>query len=726
MVTWNRSFTCCLVMLLIVGGAALAGSPPVAPVKPVVDEYHGVKVTDPYRYMENLDDPDVQAWLKAEAEYTEDVMNTIPGRDKLVARIKELDSGTTEVVRGITRLPGGKLFYRKRLADEDQYKLYVRENGVEKLLVDPEVFREKTGVPHAINYYTASPGGKYVAYGVSAGGSEDATLYVLETATGEQVETPIERAQFGAIGWLPDESGFGYFQLRELGPDDPPTEKYQRSGSRFHMMGTDPADDPVVFNADMESVDLPPTDIPFMITVSGSDYAFGMVTTGVSPELQAIYKVPLSKINGMSTPWELICRADEKVSSMTVQGDDLYMLTFKDAPRYKVIRTSLSNPDLASAATVIPAGEAVIKDINTAKDGIYVSLMEAGVGKLMRIPNSGAKPEEIKLPLLGRLTMADVNPQLDGAVFMITAWTKATAIYQYDPATGKVTDTKLQPLGKYDAPDNLVSKLVMVKSYDGVEVPLTIVHNKSLQMNGKNPTFLMGYGAYGISIDPYFTKIFLPWFEHGGIMAVAHIRGGGEFGEEWHMAGFKQTKPNTWKDFIACAEYLVDNKYTSPAYLAGNGGSAGGITIGRAITERPDLFGVALPQVGSMDCLRAETTPNGVPNIPEFGTVKDPEEFKALLEMSAYHHVKDGVAYPATMLTHGMNDPRVEPWQTAKIGARLQAATSSGKPVLLRLEYEGGHGVGSTRSQTQEEFADLFAFAFWQMGVDGFQPMAGQ
>jgi len=304
----------------------------------------------------------------------------------------------------------------------------------------------------------------------------------------------------------------------------------------------------------------------------------------------------------------------------------------------------------------------------------------------------------------------------------LTSWTKAHKIYTYDPSRKNVTDTKLQPVGKFDEPADLESVEVKAKSYDGTLVPLSIVYRKGLKLDGSNPALLRGYGAYGITEDPFFDPKYIAWFEHGGVIAVAHIRGGGEYGEDWHLAGKLLTKPNTWKDFIACAEYLINQKYTSTPQLAIIGGSAGGITIGRSITERPDLFAVAIDAVPMSDVVRAEFTPNGPPNIPEFGTVKEADGFKALYEMSPYHHIKDGTKYPAVMVTTGWNDPRVVSWEPGKMAARLQAATASGKPVLLRVDYDAGHGIGSTKTQREEELADEWSFAFWQFGMPEFQP----
>jgi prolyl oligopeptidase len=279
----------------------------------------------------------------------------------------------------------------------------------------------------------------------------------------------------------------------------------------------------------------------------------------------------------------------------------------------------------------------------------------------------------------------------------------------------------LKPQGKFDDVPGYQAIEVKVKSHDGVEVPLSIICRKDIKLDGTNPTLLGGYGSYGFSESAYFDTTDLAWLERGGVLAVAHVRGGGEGGKEWHLAGQKLTKHNTWKDFIACAEYLIREKYTSPQKLAGQGGSAGGILIGRAITERPDLFAAALIDVGAVDTIRFETTINGPPNVPEFGSISTEDGFKGLLAMSPYQNVKDGTKYPAVLLCHGINDPRVDAWMSAKMCARLQAASASGKPVLFRVDYDAGHGIGSTKTQRQQMKADQWAFLLWQMGEAGFE-----
>jgi prolyl oligopeptidase len=699
--------------------------PPVAPVENVTNIYFGTAVVDPYRYMEDLSDSNVVVWLKAQSDYTRSRLDRIPGRAALLARIHELNNAVAARVEDVRRMPDGRYFYLKRLPQDNVFKLYVRKGltGVETLLFDPEKFAKAAGKPFAINYYQPSLDGEYVACGLSAAGSEDAVIHLLETATGKEVGKPIDRAQFGGVSWRPDGKSFFYNRLQKMEPGMPETERYQKSRVFLHVLGADADKEPAVFGYEISPlVKMDPADDPFISVIAGSKYAVGFIEHGTRQEI-TIYAAPLTSVGKPNTPWRKICDVDDDVTDSAVNGKEIFLLTHKNAPRYKIIATSLAKPDLATARTVVPAGNAVVTALAVAKDALYVQLRDGGIGRLLRAPYRG-KTEQVQLPFEGSLSLIAVDPRLNGAWLDLETWTRAAQIYAYDPKTGKITNTGLQPLGKFDAPDNLESVEVKARSYDGEMIPLSIVYRRGLKLDGSNPTLLWGYGAYGISQDPAFGPALLAWYEKGGVLAVAHVRGGGEYGEDWYKSGYKQTKPNTWKDFIACAEYLVEHKYTSPDRLGGEGGSAGGILIGRAITERPDLFGAAIIQVGCLDMLRIETTPNGVPNIPEFGSVKTEDGFKELLEMSAYTHVQEGTKYPAVMLITGINDPRVEPWQSAKMAARFQAASASGKPILLRVDYEAGHGIGSTKKQREEQTADAWSFLLWQFGLPGFQPLA--
>jgi prolyl oligopeptidase len=420
--------------------------------------------------------------------------------------------------------------------------------------------------------------------------------------------------------------------------------------------------------------------------------------------------------------WTRVATPADKVTDYAVKGDAIYLMTHAKSPRFAIVRTSLAKPDIASAEVVVAPSEEVLFAVSSARDALYFESRNGPVKKVKRVAyGAGVRPTEVALPLEGSATIMYASPDSEGAIVSLAAWTRAREIYLVDVA-GKVVNTKLQPLGPFDAPQGYVTREVRVRSHDGKEVPLSIIHRKDVKLDGSNPTLLYGYGAYGITEEPGFNPTRLAWLEKGGVYAVANVRGSGVFGEDWYKGGYKASKPNTWKDFIACAEYLIAQKYTSSAKLGILGGSAGGILVGRAMTERPDLFGAVIPAVGVLDAIRAETTANGVPNIPEFGTVKKEDEFRALLAMSSYHHVKEGTRYPAVLLPHGVNDPRVDVWHSSKMAARLMAASTSGKPVLLDLDYEGGHGIGDTKAQRQRQVTDIYAFILWQAGHPEFQP----
>jgi len=708
--------------------SALPSSPPAAPVRPVTDDYYGTKIVDPYRYMENFQDAEVQGWMKTQNEYTQAALARIPGRARLLARIRELDQTVPRV--NAQRLPGDLYLISKRLPKEDVDKLYLRRglNGEDQLLVDPEKVRlaapNQGKGKNAIQYFAPSCDNKLVAVGIAPGGSEpDTEMHFFETASGRETGDVVPRAWGANPNWLADNRSLVYQKLQKLPPGAPVTETEQKVRTYLHVLGTDAEQDPAVFGYEVvPSISVPASYFGTVVAQPDWDYAIGSINDGASPN-SAYYIQPVSELGKTNSAWRQVADFGDDVTDVEVHGNDLYVLTFKNALRYKVLRLDARRPDLASAETVLPPSQSVVSAISPAQDALYVTLLDGGLNRVMRL-SYGPHPhaEEIVLPFQGS-AFVGADPRLPGTLLFLAAWTKAFQIHSYDPGTKQLTDTKLQPMGPYDDPKDLESVEAKVPSYDGTLVPLSIVYPKGMKRDGSNPTLMAGYGGYSIVYSPFFDPKRLAWHEQGGVYAVCHVRGGGEYGEEWHLAGKGSTKPNTWRDFIACAQYLVDQKYTSPARLAGEGGSAGGILIGRTITERPDLLGAAIDIVGCSDMLRFETTANGVPNIPEMGSTKTEEGFKNLYAMSAYHHIQDRTAYPAVLLETGMNDPRVDPWQVAKMTARLQAASASGKPILLRVEYEGGHGgIGGTEKQAQERLADEWSFLLWQFGVPKFQP----
>jgi len=695
--------------------------PPPLPAKNVVDTYWGTPVDDPYRFLEDTKDPAVQAWMKAQAEATDAIIARLPVRDALRKRIAEIDDAVPSVVSSVRRLPSGRYFFLRRNAGENQFKLVRRDklDGEDVVLVDPDALAKATGKPHAIGQFSPSPDGKLVAYSISAGGAEIGKMHVIDAVTAREVEPPIDAIRGGGgVAWLEDGSGFFYTRLRPDWASVPATERFLDNMRYFRKLGA-AGKDPVVFGPGVHpDVTMPRTASGTVFPVRGTALAGAVVSDGVKRE-RSLYLADLKDVLAGKPKWRRIFGEDAKVTATTIAGGWLYVKTAAEAPRYRVLRMPLATPDLAKAEVVVPAGDNVVVEIAAAKDAFYVTQRQGPVTRLFRMRHDkGAKPEPVALPLEGHVDITYADSHQDGVIFQLGGWTRAAKFHEYDPAQAAVRLLPLRLPGRFDEPAGLVSREVRVKSHDGVEVPVSIISRADIKLDGSNPTILYAYGAYGTTQDPGWNPRLLAWLERGGVYVTAHVRGGGVFGDAWHRAGQKTTKANTWKDGIAAAEWLIAQGYASAGKLAVMGGSAGGIFVGRALTARPDLFAAAVVGVGNTDLVRSETRANGVANIPEYGTVKKEDEFRALLEMSPYAQTRDGVKYPAVLFEHGVNDIRVDVWMTLKTASRLAAATASDRPVLMRLEYDGGHGVGSTRDQAQRRTADRWAFLLWQFGLE--------
>jgi prolyl oligopeptidase len=699
--------------------AAVDTALPVAAVRNVPETFFGVTVDDPYRWLENPSDPEAAAWMRAHSDHAHAVLGSIRGRDRLRARLDELESGAAARVVNVERRPGDLYFFQRRGADEDQFKLYVQRGlqGEPRRLFDPEVLAADTGVPHAINYYSASPDGRLVAVGVSAAGSEDASMRILDVATGEQLGPIIDRALFGAISWSPDGEEIFFHRVQALGPEQPVTDKFRFSEAVVMRPGDDEDSIRTLVRAGRD-LGVPDTEFPFVM-VQPDGHVLLHVIDGVSPHV-TVWRSTLTSLRAGEPGWQRLVSAEDQVTALVIHEGEVILRSFRDAPRFRLLAGPLDDFQLATARELVAETEQVLTGFALAADALYFTRRDGNVQRLYRMPPGGGEPVEIALPVLGSVSL-EVNRQLPGALLSLQGWTRARQIYALAP-DGSVTNTGLQPSGPYDALEDFVATEVMVTSHDGVQVPMSILHRRGIDLDGSHPTILYAYASYGFTEEPFFSLGTLAWLEAGGIFAVANPRGSGVFGQDWHQAGKQANKPNSWKDFNAAAGYLIEQGFTSASRLAAWGGSAGGLLVGRAMTDRPDLFAAVVPAVGALEMVRMETTPNGVPNIPEFGTRANEPGFRALLEMSTYHQVRDGVAYPAVLLTHGVNDPRVEVWHTTKTAARLMAATASERPVLMRLDYASGHGVGNTRSQVFDERADVYAFLLWQMGVPGWAP----
>ena len=682
---------------------------------------HGVSVADPFRSLEEASRPETQAFFRDQDAKARAAFAAIPGRAALHARIRELSQTGAAITE--LKLAGGKVFYLRRLPGEPNAALCMRESlaAPERVLVDPAKLAG-TGSRIAIDWYVPSPEARHVAYGVSAGGSEDSTLHVLSTANGRDVGETIDRARFNSqLGWHPDGRSFYYARIPEGGSG---ARRYANIRVYRHVLGRRSAQDEIVFASGAGGArDVPEFVYPSIVVPVEGQHAYAIARDGVRNEI-SIHIADLRDLNTGRPAWRKFIGFEDQVTAIQAWKSDIFLLSHRGAPNSRVLRLDAANPVLARARVAIPEGDTVIHSMALARDALYLRTSVGGLDRLERLPIGllgTKKAEYVKTPFDFGIAQIAADPRRPGALLRVQGWIEPPAILEVDARTGDLRNTHLQPPSKAD-----FSPMDEVRLYapaaDGTKIPVTLLYKKTTQLNGDNPTLLVGYGSYGISMRPVFDPARLAWLERGGVYAVAHIRGGGEYGERWHEAGRKGTKINTINDFIAVADFLVKYGFTKPQKLAVQGGSAGGIPAGGALVRRPDLFAAVVARVPVMDMLRVEFAPNGPANIPEFGSIATREGFQALHVMSAYHHVKDGTPYPAVLLTTGYNDPRVEPWQPGKMAARLQQATTSGKPVLLRVDFSAGHGRGTTRAQLDDELADIYSFLLWQFGDPAFQP----
>ncbi|MEI9992796.1 MAG: prolyl oligopeptidase family serine peptidase [Rhizomicrobium sp.] len=684
---------------------------PVARIAVVHDTYFGETLSDPYRWMENDKDPDWLPYLKAQNEHTRAILDRLPHRDELLTRIQELSGDI--VLTGRVQRVGGRTFYQQRPLGADNYKLFVRENGRDRVLIDPTAM-SAAGVGHySLDWWRASPDGSHVVYGVSKDGSEDSLLHILVAADGSNLSETIANTQAATPQWLDDGSGFFYNQL--TGAVDTP-DRYLDSQARFHRLGTDPAGDPVLMKRGLVAeIAFEKIQAPYILTFHGADHAL-LILSDVRPESR-MFVAPVADVLAGRATWTAVADFADEVTAADIDGGDLYLLVNKDTPRGRIVRTSLAAPGIAAATVVVPQGEQVIEDIDRAKDGLYLQIMDGGISRLRRLGPDG-KVTEIALPFDGTFGAVYADARDPGVLLQLSGWLTPTGVWSVDPA-GLVADTGLTPRPAIDV-SAYEAKRFFATARDGTKIPYSLIYRKGLKLDGSAPAFISAYGSYGAAAyTPNFQQRLFALMDQGFVVGYANVRGGGEYGREWHKAGQLANKPNTWRDLIDVCEDLCAKRVTSPAHLAIGGRSAGGITVGRALTERPDLFAAVIDGVGWSNPLRYVVEQNGYGEEPEWGAISDEAGYRALKSIDSYQAVTDGTAYPAVLLTTGVTDPRVAPFHAAKMTARLQAATRSGLPVLLRVDYDAGHGIGSTRAQQDREAADTYAFLIWQTAGKG-------
>ncbi len=710
-------FVPCLFLALQIASAP----PPPPPSSPASETRFGVTVRDPFRALEHLDDPATQAWIRAQADYSRQQLDAVPGRAAILADIERLEKLTPSVIEDVLLMPAERMLVRRRPADAENARLYWREaDGTERLLFDPLAGRAADAPPRAISYAAPSPDGGRVVVGVSEGGSEQATAWLLDGRDGRVIGTPIERADFG-VSWLPDGSGFFYNQLQALRPDQPVSERRLNSQTYLHLLGS-AARDPLVFgNRLPASGALEPGQIPLVSSSAGSRWMLG---EPANVENRRILRVALLDDLGRTggPRWKPLLDVGDNVRSYVQHGNDLYLLSSAQ-PTRSLQRLSLDDP-AHRRSTVVAAGEGVIDEIYYGNDALYYTVRDAnGVEMgLFRLPWGTHDAQRVDLPGVQALRVYAAEPGSRGLLIGADGWTRFFDVLRVD-AEGHATSSGLQAQPQGLGSDGLVAEIVSVPSTDGAQVPLSIVSPKDAPRDGSAPLFMQGYGAYGLSTDPVLIPAHFAYFDRGIVRAFCHVRGGGEKGEAWYRAGFQQSKHHSWEDFNACAEYLIAHGYTRADRLGAAAASAGGVLVGNAFLARPDLYRVAIPMVGVLDSVgTALRDPNGPANWPEFGDPNTDEGFRSLVAMSSYAKVRDGTAYPAVLLPHGYNDPRVAVWNSAKMAARLQQASTSGRPILLDIDYGAGHGMGSAQRSVNNERADMITFLLWQFGLPAYQP----
>ena len=680
---------------------------PQTPKKPVTDEYQGMQVVDDYRWLEPPADADVRKWSDQENVRTRAYLDRLASRPGLVERLNQLN-GSSSIRFSSLISRGGVLFAMKTQPPKRQAYLVALASPDDpdsaRTVVDPNVL-DPTGST-AIDFYEPSLDGKLVAVSLSKGGTEDGSVSVFEVGTGNQRSDLVPRVNGatagGSVAWNRDGSGFWYTRYPRAG-ERPAADLNFYQQVYFHRLGTATAQDEYGVGKQFPRI----AEVELRSSDDGK-YVVARVANGDGGEFLHFMLL----VDGQ---WHQVTRFADHVSQEAFGPDGtLFLLSRKDAPMGKLLAVAPPGFSVANAKTILTATRSSIDGFVKAGSHLYVRFMAGGPTKLFDV-EAGKPDKPIDIPQVssvGQLVALGGNQLL----FENESYVQPSAWYRYDPANGQVKKTAMFQTAPVDFSDIEVIRQTAI-SKDGTHVPMTILRRKGTKLDGKNPTLLTAYGGYGISQRPNFSVRRRLWLDHGGVWVVANLRGGAEFGETWHEQGRLTNKQNVFDDFIACAEFLIKTKYTSPEKLAIEGGSNGGLLMGAALTQRPELFRAVVSHVGIYDMLRVETFPNGVFNVTEFGTVKEKDQFQALYAYSPYHHVKDGTDYPSVLFLTGANDGRVDPMNSRKMTARLQAATHSDRPILLRTSSTSGHGIGTALNERIEQDADVFSFLFDQLDV---------
>ncbi len=694
---------------LLIARASSAQLPSVpTPRHPVTNYYHGVAVEDDYQWLENAADPAVRDWTRQQNERTRAYFDQLPFYDGLSQALEEMVA--EESASYSLAYKRGENIFALRSKPPAQQPVLVRLKSVfppalRKVVFDPNAWN--TNGTTAMDWFVPAPDGRLVAISLSEKGSEDGTLHFFETATGHPLPDVIPGVQYptagGSAAWNAD--GTGVFYTRYPRPGErPEADRHFFQQVWFHKLGTPTSADTYEIGKEFPRI----AEIKLDASADGK-WVLAAVANGDGGEIAHYLRQAAGR-------WLQLTRDEDGVKQIKFGPDGaLYLRSLHEAPHGKILRLDPTRPQLSQATLVVPTGRDVIKNFEPAAHGIYVDALAGGPSRL-KFYRSGRR-KAIEVPILPISSVAGLHCWSgDDVLFANMSYLKPNGWYEWRPGLALPRPTALITTSPVSFEDVEVVR-EFATSKDGTKVPLNIMRKKGLKLDGNHPTLLYGYGGYGINLTPGFNATRRLWFDAGGVYVIANLRGGGEFGEEWHQAGKLTHKQNVFDDFIAAAEHLIQRQYTRPARLAVAGGSNGGLLMGAFLTQRPDLARAVVSRVGIYDMLRVELDPNGAFNVTEFGSVQNPAQFKALYAYSPYHHVQDHTAYPAVLFPYGANDGRVNPMHSRKMTARLQGATSSGHPILLRVSASAGHGIGSSLKDRVAEQADIYAFLFEELGV---------
>lgn len=663
----------------------------------VVDDYHGTQIVDPYRWLEELDSPETQAWVAEQNRVTFAYLKSLPNREKIRQRLTQLWNYERF---GLPVKRAGRYFYNRNDGLQNQSAVYVvdRLNGPARLLIDPNRLSSDGTV--ALSNWVPSEDGRMLAYGLASAGSDWQEWRVLDVATGRQLTDHLKWVKFSRVSWTYDNQGFFYSRYDEPKPGEKYTGRNYYQKLYYHRIGQPQANDQLIY----ERKDEKEWGFDGDVTDDGQ-YLIISVWKGTDPKSQLFYR----KLRDPSAQVvELLAGFDAKYQFLGNQGTTFYVLTDKDAEMRRIVAIDIEKPQPEHWKEIVPESQNVIEDASLVGGHFVVQYLRDATSAVTVFDMNGKLVREVDLPALGSVSGFRGRQDDPETFFLFTNYTTPGTIYRYDVPTGTRTVFR-EPKVDFK-PDDYESKQVFYTSKDGTRVPMMLVYKKGLKLDGNNGTILSGYGGFDISLTPGFGVTIVAWLEMGGVYAVPNLRGGGEYGRKWHEAGRVERKQNVFDDFIAAAEWLIEHKYTSPEKLAIRGGSNGGLLVGAVMTQRPELFAAAVPAVGVLDMLRYHKFTIGWAWVPEYGSADNAEQFKTLLAYSPLHQLKSGVRYPATLITTGDHDDRVVPAHSYKFAAALQQVQAPDRPALIRIETRTGHGAGTPTSKQIEAAADVLAF----------------